>query len=176
VTALATLSGWSIAAIAAFLIAPPVDGAASLGPAAGPVGALVGVTCFTALAGRRIRITCAVLPRRRFVARCAVLTGRSVYEEALWRGLVLGALLPLGRLPALLVSSALFAAAHVPRLGLRAWTHVPTGAAFGAVYLATGALESAMAAHAAYNIAVGAVLLAHEDCPFRPLVARRARS
>jgi ABC-2 type transport system ATP-binding protein len=90
-----------------------------------------------------------------------VLSTRSAYEEALWRGLLLGSLAVVsGRLAALVATTALFAATHVPRYGWRAATHLLTGAVFGVVYLATGALAAAIVAHALYNVLVGTALLA----------------
>jgi membrane protease YdiL (CAAX protease family) len=176
VSAIPTLVLWTTVATTAFVVAPPVDEAASFGPGAVPLGVLVGLGLFAMLARRRIHLGAWIRnSRRRVLARCAVLVTRSAYEEALWRGLLLGALLPLGRVQALLVGSTLFAAAHVPRLGARAATHLWTGAAFGGIYLLTGALEAAIAAHAAYNVAIGLALLA-ETCPVRPIDAPGAAS
>jgi ABC-2 type transport system ATP-binding protein len=104
------------------------------------------------------------LPRARLLARSVVLTAKSAEEEAVWRGLVLGSLVaPLGPLGALVSSSALFGAAHVRRLGRRAWTHVATGSLFGFAYLVSGRIAAAMAAHSTYNILVGVAVAAEKD-------------
>ena len=79
----------------------------------------------------------------------SVLTGHSAYEEALWRGLCLGTIsLAVGRIAALVAATTLFAAAHVPKQGRRAGTHLLTGTVFGLVYIATGLLAAAIVAHA----------------------------
>jgi ABC-2 type transport system ATP-binding protein len=130
----------------------------SLGPLAPVLGAGAGVALFLALALRPLPAAAFTAPEpRRLAARTAVLGVKSFQEEAVWRGLVLGALVePLGRGGALCVSTMLFAAAHVSRQGRRAAAQLATGACFGAVYVATGRLAAATAAHAAYNALVGA--------------------
>ncbi len=90
------------------------------------------------LAGRAFR-----LPK----ARLAILGLAAVNEELLWRRLVLGGILPSGALAALAVSTLGFALAHRARPAL----HLGTGATFGGLYLATGALAAPVAAHWAYN-------------------------
>jgi ABC-2 type transport system ATP-binding protein len=84
-----------------------------------------------------------------------VLGAKSAQEEAIWRALLLGLLLPIGCAGALAVSTVLFAAAHVGRLGRKAWAHLATGSLFGLAYLATGRLGAAIAAHGTYNVLVG---------------------
>ncbi len=90
------------------------------------------------------------LPRRpalRLVPLLGYLTGCAILEELVWRGYLFGGLLralhPAGALAA---SSLAFAAVHG-----RPAPHVLTGATFGAVYLGTGRLGAACAAHALYN-------------------------
>ena len=136
------------------------------------LGVLAGGAAFVALARRRVAASSfAALPRERLLARGAVLIAKSAEEEAIWRALVLGALVhPLGAAGALAVSTVLFAAAHVGRLGRRAWWHLATGATFGLAYLATGRLIAAIAAHGTYNILVGVAPVALRTCPFRTLV------
>ena len=73
-------------------------------------------------------------------------------EEIVWRRVLLGELLFEARSAALAASALGFAISHRARPGL----HLGTGAAFGAVYLATGALTASVAAHWAYNVLVGA--------------------
>ena len=154
------LGTWIAVAVGASLLAPNVH---PLDPTVGPLreaiafGCLAGGCVFLLLARRRIPAAAlSALPRKRLLARSAILTAKSAEEEAIWRGVVLGLLVPrLGPLGALASSSALFAGAHVRRLGRRAWAHLATGAAFGLAYLATGRILAAMAAHSTYNVLVG---------------------
>lgn len=88
------------------------------------------------------------------VLRHAVFGVSAVAEELVWRRAVLGELLAFGPLVALAVSSAGFAAAHRRGKVL----HLGTGGVFGGVYLATGLLVAAVAAHWAYNAFVGSLL------------------
>ena len=153
-------AAWCAVAVVGGLLGPAVR---PLDPTLHPVsealalGVLAGGAAFVALARRRVAASSfAALPRERLLARGAVLIAKSAEEEAIWRTLVLGALVhPLGAAGALAVSTVLFAAAHVGRLGRRAWWHLATGATFGLAYLATGRLIAAIAAHGTYNILVG---------------------
>jgi ABC-2 type transport system ATP-binding protein len=162
------LGTWIAVAVGASLAAPTVR---PLNPTVRPLseaivlGCLAGGFGFVVLARRRIAASAlSALPRTRLLARSAVLTTKSAEEEAIWRGLVLGALVPLlGSFGALASSSALFAAAHVRRLGRRAWTHLVTGSLFGLVYLVTGRIVAAMAAHSTYNVLVGLAVGAKTD-------------
>ena len=93
-----------------------------------------------------------VLPRGATVplaaATCALLGIAAAGEEVVWRRVVLGELLRSGPILALAGSSLAFAFAHRARLGL----HLATGAVFGGVYVATGALAASIAAHWIYNM------------------------
>ncbi len=82
------------------------------------------------------------------LAACAVLVVSAASEEVVWRRVVLGELLRAGPLAALAGSTLGFALVHRTRQGL----HLGTGAAFGGLYLATGALAAAIAAHSSYNV------------------------
>jgi membrane protease YdiL (CAAX protease family) len=93
------------------------------------------------------------------LAACAVLVVAAASEEIVWRRVVLGELLRVGPLAAVAGSTLGFALVHRTRQTL----HLGTGAAFGSLYLATGALAASIAAHWAYNV----LLLT--------LAARRAR-
>jgi ABC-2 type transport system ATP-binding protein len=166
----ARLGAWIAVAVGASLMAP---GVRALDPSARPLaeavtfGCLAGGCGFLLLARRRVAASAfSALPRARLLARSAVLTAKSAEEEAIWRGLVLGSLVPpLGALGALVSSSALFAAAHVGRLGRRAWTHMATGSLFGLAYLVTGRIVAAIAAHSTYNVLVGVAVGAKTDMP-----------
>jgi len=70
-------------------------------------------------------------------------------EEILWRRLVLGGVASHAGWPAGLVTSTIaFAVTH--RVGKS--SHLVTGCAFGAAYLATGRLLAAIVMHATYNL------------------------
>ena len=162
------LGVWIAVAIGGALVAPNVR---PLDPTVRPVseaialGCLAGGCVFLLLAQRPIAASAlSALPRKRLLARSAILTAKSAEEEAIWRGVVLGLLAPpLGPFGALASSSALFAGAHVWRLGRRAWAHLATGSAFGLVYLATGRIIAAMAAHSTYNVLVGVATASEPD-------------
>ncbi len=159
---------WFGIAIGCALLGPgvrPLD--PSLHPAAEALtfGCLLGGAAFLALARRPIAAAALVaVPRERLVARGVVLTAKSAEEEGIWRALVLAPLVhPFGPLGALLVSTVLFAAAHLSRLGRRAWAHLATGSLFGLAFLATGRLTAAIAAHGTYNLLVGLTPVAATD-------------
>jgi ABC-2 type transport system ATP-binding protein len=162
------LAGWVVVTALAIVVAPsvePVDPTLH-GLANGVVfGCLVGGAIFAVLARRRLPAAAvAALPRRRLIARSVVLTAKSAQEEALWRAVLLGLLVgPLGRLAAVGAATVLFAAAHAQRQGRAAAAHLVTGTAFGVVYVVTGRLLAAVAAHATYNVLVGAGSMTKED-------------
>ena len=156
---------WGVIALAGTIMAPsvaPLDRSLHPPAEALTLAALCGSALFVALAGRAPPVAAiAALPRRRLLARSLVLTAKSAQEEVVWRGLLLGTLVvPLGRVGALALCTALFAAAHVPRQGHGAAVHLATGGVFGAVLLGTGRLSAAIASHASYNVLVGASALA----------------
>ena len=157
------LVAWTMVAIAAALLAPaavPLD--ASVHPLGNAItlGGLTGAFVFYALARQRLPRNGGTVDSRRLVARSIVLSVRSAQEEAVWRALVLGMLVaPLGRLGALVASTTLFAGAHVLRQGRAATAHLVTGSAFGVVFLLTGRLSGAIAAHSVYNVLVGTASL-----------------
>jgi len=154
------LVAWLTVAGAAALVAPrvsPLDRTLHPAREALAFGCVVGAVTFLVLARRWITASAfSALPPRRLLARGVVLTAKSAEEEALWRALLLGVLVrPVGAPAALVISTVLFAAAHVGRLGRRAWAHLLTGGLFGVAYLATGRLLAAVAAHGTYNVLVG---------------------
>jgi ABC-2 type transport system ATP-binding protein len=153
----ARLVWWTATVALAIAIAPPIDPWFDLGVVAMPLGIAAGAALFVALARKRVSpAALTAVPRERLLARTVVLTVKAAHEEAVWRAVVLGFLVgPAGRAGAVAVSSFLFAAAHVNRLGARATQHVATGAVFGLAYLATGWLAAAIGAHAAYNVLIG---------------------
>jgi membrane protease YdiL (CAAX protease family) len=121
-------------------------GLAALAGAAG--GALLFVVAVRRLPplGRRLRTSPVAIARQCVLCLCAA------NEEILWRRVVLGELLVAGQLAALAASSVAFGLAHRRARAL----HVATGAAFGGLYLATGALAASFAAHWLYNALVAA--------------------
>jgi membrane protease YdiL (CAAX protease family) len=121
-------------------------------PAALAAGAGAGVALAQVLAGRPIRPR---LRRPRTGAGPLLLAGRAGVEEVAWRGFLLGALVPVvGPAGATAASSVVFACAHPVRRRADRLVHLLTGAAFGLVYLASGRLVGAVAAHVAYNALV----------------------
>ncbi len=85
--------------------------------------------------------------------RIACLGGGAAFEELVWRGVALGALVPVaGQCAALAATTAAFALAH-RGLGARRWVHLATGGTFGVVFLCAG-LAAAILAHALYNLLV----------------------
>jgi membrane protease YdiL (CAAX protease family) len=122
-----------------------------------PVGAVaVGVAAGAALALVLVRR----LPRLRRRAPLVVVAAKHGFlglwaanEEIVWRRVVLGELLAAGLVAALAGSTIGFALVHRARRGV----HLGTGAVFGGVYLATGALAACVAAHWTYNALVAAL-------------------
>jgi ABC-2 type transport system ATP-binding protein len=166
-TSVARLGVWLVTAAVAAIAAPSIDPAdPSLYPLGEALafGGLAGAALFAALARRPVPAAAiAAAPRRRLLARSTVLTVRSVQEEAVWRGLVLGLLVgTLGRLGALVLGSTLFAMAHLRSQGRAAAAHLAGGCVFGTTYLATGRLLAAVTSHCTYNVLVGATALTQQ--------------
>ena len=161
----ARLGWWTATIVLAVMLAPRIDPLLEHGAAAVPLGICAGALLFVILARKGISpAALATAPRARILARTVVLTVKAAHEEAVWRAVALGFLVgPIGRAGALAVSTCLFAAAHVNRLGIRAAQHLATGAVFGLAYLATGRLGAAIGAHATYNVLIGAGLLSRLD-------------
>jgi membrane protease YdiL (CAAX protease family) len=105
------IAGWAAFAAFGAALAPPIDPWVDAPPRAVPLGLASGVMLFALLARRRITLAAvASLPLAGVAARSLVLTVRAAYEEAVWRGLVLGLLAaPIGRVGALVTSTLLFA-------------------------------------------------------------------
>jgi SagB-type dehydrogenase family enzyme len=160
-------AAWCAVAVLGALLGPAVptrpDAASRLGRRSRSALPRCGVR--RARPAPRHRLVVRRASRERLLARGAVLIAKSAEEEAIWRASsVLGALVhPLGAARALAVSTVLFAAAHVGRLGRRAWWHLATGATFGLAYLATGRLIAAIAAHGTPTCLVGVAPVATPD-------------
>jgi len=128
---------------------PPPRGPLAAGLAA-PAGIAVGCVLFAALARARPRL---LVTRVAAVAALAI-AAAGVSEEAVWRAFALARLAgTTGPVAAVAITSAGFAAVHVPALRFRgAAVHVLTGAALGVLFVATGSLVACGVAHAVYNV------------------------
>ena len=117
--------------VLALAIAPRIDPLVVHAPAV-PLGICAGAILFATLARKGVSpAALATVPRKRLLARTLALTVKAAHEEAVWRAVALGYLVgPIGRAGALAVSTLLFAAAHVNRLGARAAQHLATGVVF----------------------------------------------
>ena len=120
------------------------------------IGLGAAMILFVGLTRARARFRPARWRAHRLVARGAFYTLRSASEEVAWRWFLLGSLVPAVGMPgAFAASTAAFAVAHAgPRPGRTVAVHACTGAIFGVVFLATGSLFAAVAAHAGYNLLV----------------------
>ena len=134
------------AAAALLLVVAPAKPTSRLDlPAATFAGVATGLLLYVAVARRRPYVP----PRvPEAVAACMVLVVAAGSEEVVWRQVVLGELMRAGPLAAAAGSTLGFALAHRTRQIL----HLGTGATFAGLYLATGALVAAIAAHWAYNV------------------------
>jgi ABC-2 type transport system ATP-binding protein len=124
---------------------PPLGSIASV-----PIGALAGAALFAALAGARPRVLLTPFT----LATAIVVACAGMSEEAVWRGFALGRIsATVGAWTAVALTTAAFAATHVPMLRARgAALQLVTGAAFGALFVATGSLLACALAHATYNL------------------------
>jgi membrane protease YdiL (CAAX protease family) len=137
-------AGVAVAALLLVLVAPPAP-PERLGPVASSLtGVATGIVLYLGVARRRPFVPPG---QPAAVAACAVLAVAAAGEEVVWRRVMLGELLRAGPPAALALTTLGFALVHRARQGL----HLVTGAAFGALYLATGALAAPIGAHWAYN-------------------------
>ncbi|HEY4412847.1 MAG TPA: ATP-binding cassette domain-containing protein [Gaiellaceae bacterium] len=118
--------------------------------ASAPVGLAAGIALFLLLAHARPRIL--LTPTAFATALVVAAVGTS--EEAIWRAFALGRIAPnAGLWAAVAVTSAAFAATHLPTLRLRGTAiQLGTGTVFGVLFAATGSLVACALAHAAYNV------------------------
>jgi ABC-2 type transport system ATP-binding protein len=123
-------------------------------------GVAIGVAAAAALFAALARPRTPFRPTRwrgpALAARGSFFAIRSASEEVTWRWFLLGSLAPaIGAAGALAASTAGFALAHVGSQGRRgAVVHLATGGVFGVVFIATGSLLAAIAAHGSYNLLV----------------------
>lgn len=123
-------------------------------PVAAALGAGSGAALFTAATRRRPLLHVATPSISLLLTRLGFLGLWATNEEVIWRRVALGELLPRGIVPALAASTVGFALVH----RTRRWLHLGTGGAFGALYVATGALVASIAAHWVYNVLVGGMV------------------
>ncbi len=141
-----------------------------------PIALTAAVGLFAALGRSRMPFRSARWRAPALVARGGFFAVRSASEEVLWRWFVLGSLAPvLGAGGALVATTGGFAVAHVGAQGRRgAAVHLATGAVFGAVFLLTGSLLAAIAAHASYNLLVLLAVESGARAAPRPALAAAA--
>ncbi len=144
------------ALIALLVVAAPASPGATNDALAAPVASLAYLFAAVALLARWFSDgkSTSSAARRRAAVRCAVIGALAANEELLWRRVVLCELLRWGVAAAWGGSSVAFALGHRSRPGL----HVATGALFGGLYLATGALAVCVCAHWSYNLLVDRAL------------------
>lgn len=131
---------------ALLMLVAPAEPPSRLGlPAATLAGIATGLLLYVAVARSRPYVPPRVPAA---LAACFVLVVAAGSEEVVWRRVVLGELLRAGPLAAAAGSTLGFALFHRTRQAL----HLGTGATFAGLYLATGALAAAIAAHWAYNV------------------------
>lgn len=123
-------------------------------PLAVALGVCAGAALFSAITRSRPRLAPAGGSVPVALGKLAFLGLWATNEEVVWRRVALGELLRAGAVCALVASTVGFALMHRTRRGV----HLGTGGAFGAVYLATGALVASVAAHWTYNVLVGGLV------------------
>ena len=128
-------------------------------PVAVALGTCAGLALFSAITRARPRLPPTTGSASVALGKLAFLGLLATNEEVVWRRVALGELLRAGVVPALVASTVGFALMHRTRRGV----HLGTGAAFGAVYLSTGALAASVAAHWTYNVLVGAFVVGRES-------------
>lgn len=145
--------GGAAAALALVEVPPPTAATVSL-PAAMCLGLAAGIVLFAALA-QQVPPLPTPRPAGRWLIRLSFVVVWAAVEEIFWRWLALGLVAAAAGWPLALVGSSIaFAAVH--RAGKA--SQLATGATFGVVYLATGRLLAAVAAHATYNLVLAEAL------------------
>jgi membrane protease YdiL (CAAX protease family) len=115
-------------------------------------GVPLGGAIFGVVAGRLPRPR---RPERRERPLLAAVAVSAAVEEVLWRGLTLRLLRRAGSAPAVLATSAGFAAAHRPHAeGQALATHALLAGVLGCAALHAGGLVTAAIAHATYDVLV----------------------
>lgn len=146
--------GSALAIVLLLAVSPAQPASRLTWPAQPAVGVCAGGLLFLLATRRRPHLPTSTVSLPLLVARHGFLGLWAANEEIVWRRVMLGELLPGGVVPALAASTIGFALAHRARRGL----HIGTGATFGSLYLATGALATCVAAHWTYNLFVGGLV------------------
>ena len=145
--------GGAAALLALVEVPPPTEPTVSLLPSM-CLGLAAGLVLFAILAQQAPPLP-TPRPAARWLIRLAFVVVWAAVEEIVWRWLALGLVAAAAGWPlALAVSSVAFAAVH----GVGKASQLATGATFGVVYLATGRLLAAVAAHATYNLVLAEAL------------------
>jgi len=120
------------------------------------IGLAAATVLFVALVRARVRFRPERWRAHTLVARGGFFALRSASEEVAWRWFLLGSLAPaVGMLGAFAASTVGFALAHGgPQRGRGVAIHAVTGGVFGAVFIVTGSLLAAVAAHGGDNLLV----------------------
>jgi len=120
------------------------------------VASVAGTLLFVVLVGRRRTVlACLRAGAASVPALVPLVAAGATGEESVWRlGALQGLRGAVGLPAAFLSSSVLFALAHGARTPRPLTLHTLTGGTFGAVFLATGRLTAAIAAHGTYNALV----------------------
>ena len=118
--------------------------------ASASIGVAAGLALFLLLAHARPRLLLTPLA----FATAVVVAGAGMSEEAIWRAFALGRIAQsAGLWAAVVVTSAGFAATHLPMLRARgSAVQLVTGVVFGSLFAVTGSLVACALAHAVYNV------------------------
>lgn len=124
------------------------------------LGVLVGTLLFVALARRMPTVGIARGRLGLFTGKLLFLVVNSAVEEVLWRRLLVGTLVGLvGAVAAVAVGTVGFALSHAHWQRRRGFVvHLATGAVFGTLFVATGSVAAAAAAHASYNVLIASAV------------------
>jgi membrane protease YdiL (CAAX protease family) len=143
--------GTLLALVLLVAVRPARPAAAIPVPAAIGFGMASGLALQLAAARRLPRLRPSLRSPGHSVVRLGLFGLLAANEEVVWRRTLLGELLHTGPTAAIAASTLAFALAHRVRPAL----HLGTGAAFGGLYVITGALPASIAAHSTYNVLVG---------------------
>lgn len=140
-------SGTAVAAVLLVVVRPPERHTWPLLPAVA-VGLVAGAALFAVVERRPPALRRTVLGAEVWLAKHVALAAWAGVEEIVWRRTALAELARLvPALAALAVSSVAFGLCHRAPSPV----HIAAGLVFGGVFLATGSLAGAWAAHGVYN-------------------------
>lgn len=161
-------ASWATAGALLAAARPPAVGDAWPLAIAAALGLVAGAVLFAALARRRLS-----WPVLAPSVGLVLVVGAGA-EEVVWRWFALSEVASrLGAALAIALTSLAFAVVHRNR----SFGHVIAGCVFGLLFVLTGTVVGAWAAHAAYNVLVAGSIRSCRPWPFRTLVpARPARN